>query len=380
MIDFNIRQHTILLVKSGSRAYGIHTDASDLDVRGVAIAPKKYYLSLSARFAEVKVKDYLKFFQDALEGEETKNGVEGEITDFKKYISLVVSNNPTLLDVLFCRDQDVLIIDNFGEIIRANRDVFLCSKARFSYGAYATDQAKKMGRHREWLLNPPKAPPTRKDFGLPETYPKAKYDVCFDAIQKKLDSWKFDLSALPSEDRTHITYQISNYLAELGISTDDEWRKAAKLVGFDDNLIHVLEQERKFRKSQDNWKSYQRWLAERNPERAEKEAKVGYCAKNAVHLVRLMRMCRELLTTGKVNVWRGDIDAAELLDIRNGAWSYEKLMEYVDSEDKVLTEIYKSNKMVLKDKVNMEIVDDLFMEMLEEYHAPTGKYSAFIIG
>lgn len=51
--------------------------------------------------------------------------------------------------------------------------------------------------------------------------------------------------------------------------------------------------------------------------------------KHAYHLVRLLRMGKEILTDGVVKVRRPD--AAELLEIRRGAWAYKDLVSYADS-------------------------------------------------
>jgi predicted nucleotidyltransferase len=81
--------------------------------------------------------------------------------------------------------------------------------------------------------------------------------------------------------------------------------------------------------------------------------------KHAMHLVRLMRMCREILTTGEVLVKRPD--AEELLSIRNGAWTYEKLIEWADFEDNDLQEVAKSSS--LPRSPNMNFLDDLCQEI-----------------
>ena len=44
MLDFDLRDRTILLTVAGSRAYGMHTAESDLDVKGILVPPAKYYL------------------------------------------------------------------------------------------------------------------------------------------------------------------------------------------------------------------------------------------------------------------------------------------------------------------------------------------------
>ena len=61
-------------------------------------------------------------------------------------------------------------------------------------------------------------------------------------------------------------------------------------------------------------------------------------------MVRLMRMCREILEGKGVIVKRPD--AAELLDIRNkGIIPYDELVEWAEQEDKALDEVYKTSKL-----------------------------------
>ncbi|MEZ6014741.1 MAG: nucleotidyltransferase domain-containing protein [Planctomycetota bacterium] len=66
-------------------------------------------------------------------------------------------------------------------------------------------------------------------------------------------------------------------------------------------------------------------LARRNPARAELEARYGFDTKHAMHLIRLLRMGHEVLATGAVHVHRSD--AQELLSIRHGGWSFERVAE-----------------------------------------------------
>lgn len=47
-----LRQRTIYLTEHGSHAYGTSTPTSDLDVRGIAIAPMEYYLGFTHTFEQ----------------------------------------------------------------------------------------------------------------------------------------------------------------------------------------------------------------------------------------------------------------------------------------------------------------------------------------
>lgn len=99
----------------------------------------------------------------------------------------------------------------------------------------------------------------------------------------------------------------------------------------------------------------------RNPKRAALEEKHFYDTKHAYHLVRLIRMCKEILETGRVIVKRPDRE--ELLFIRNGGWTYEQLIEYANTINRQLDEICA--KSAIPDRPDMKFIDNLCMEIIE---------------
>lgn len=89
----------------------------------------------------------------------------------------------------------------------------------------------------------------------------------------------------------------------------------------------------------------------------------GNC-KHAAHLVRLIRMCREILETGQVLVRRPD--AEEIRSIRNGAWSYESIVEFAEKEDLSLQEVAKKSS--LPNSPPMNIIHETVFEMVMEFN------------
>ncbi len=84
--------------------------------------------------------------------------------------------------------------------------------------------------------------------------------------------------------------------------------------------------------------------------------------KHAMHLVRLLRMGREALTTGEIIVKRPD--AQELLDIRAGAWKYNDIVKYAENlDEEVRTVLYKNTE--LRKKPDIEFAATLLMEVQE---------------
>jgi hypothetical protein len=108
-----------------------------------------------------------------------------------------------------------------------------------------------------------------------------------------------------------------------------------------DEYVDMAKKELAHYDAMEQWKRYQQWKKSRNKKRAVLEEKYGFDTKHAAHLVRLKRMGEEILKTGQVNVDRTNIDAEELVAIRNGAWDYEKIEEYAQDES-LLNELYQT--------------------------------------
>ena len=110
--------------------------------------------------------------------------------------------------------------------------------------------------------------------------------------------------------------------------------------------------------------NYQSWKKNRNPTRAETERKVGYDVKHAAHLIRLLRMGIEILTTGEVIVNRERAgDAAQLKAIRNCKYSYEAVKNIADNLFNKIEEVYP--KSTLPKYVDRSRINNICVELVE---------------
>lgn len=346
-----MQDNTVLLVRHGSHAYGTNVATSDEDFKGVAIPTKKYFLGTMHRFeqAELKAPD-----PDAV------------IYDIRKFFNLAAECNPNIIEVLHTDPSDHFLVTPIGQQILDHKDDFLSKKIKFTFMGYSVAQLKRIKTHKRWIMNPPKSPPTRKDMGLPEQtlIPQDQLMAANAEVQKELDRFQFDfMEGLEESQKISIRGTVNEMLAELKITTDQHWMAAARKIGLDDNFIHLMQLEREYAGAKREWDQYQNWKKTRNPARSALEEKYGYDTKHAYHLVRLIRMCREILLTGKVLVKRPDRE--ELLTIRNGAWSYEQLIEFAEREEKELNELYLTSTALPKfpDK---EKLDLLCIRLVEE--------------
>ena len=215
-------------------------------------------------------------------------------------------------------------------------------------------------------MNPPKSPPTRASLGLPEQtlIPQDQLVAAFAEVQKELDRMQFDfMENLEEATKIEIRNNMATMLAEMKITSDEQFGAAARKIGLSDNFIEIMQKERQYTSAKREWDQYQNWKETRNAKRSALEEKYGYDTKHAYHLVRLIRMCREVLMTGKVIVKRPDRE--ELLAIRNGAWSYEELIAFAEREELLLNELYNTST-VLPKVPDQAKLDNLCIELIEE--------------
>jgi uncharacterized protein len=315
-----LARRTIFLTKHGSQAYGTALPTSDIDLKGIAIAPRAYYLGFLQHFEQAEVREPL----DAV------------IYDIRKFFKLAADCNPNIIEMLFTDFEDWIHPDysKFGFAntlwvqIWTERHLFLSRRAQYTFSGYAIAQLKRIKTHRAWLLDPPKKQPERSDFGLKNgegTIGKEQLGVIEAEIRKRTDT-------LAGKG---VTKDILEQVDENVVLS------AAADLNLDINLVPLILAERRYAAASRHWASYQKWKTERNPARAELEAKHGYDTKHAMHLVRLLRMAHEILGSGKVLVKRPD--AAELLDIRMGQWTFDDLMNWTVATEAGLVEVAQNS-------------------------------------
>ncbi len=364
-MKFDLKAHTILLTISGSRAYGIHTQDSDVDLKGVAIAPKKYLLGCISVFEQADKVSHMAPYQGLLNEEEkeamTDTKLEGSVYALDKFCRLAMDGNPNMFDVLFCRDQDVRLITKLGETLRANRELFVTAKCKHTFSGYALQQLHRIQLHRRWLLHPVEEQPSRSEFDLFEGINPNQVKAAMAAVQKVMDGGELDLSRLEASERVPVMEGVASFLAEFSVTGQGKWQAAARSIGYSDNFLEILDKERKWKSAVEDWKKYQYWKKHRNPDRSALEAQYGYDTKHGAHLFRLLKMAKEILLTGQVNIWRDDHE--EILEVRSGQWTYERLMEWADSQNAELDAVYRDKKYTIPQAPDRDAIEQLCVDL-----------------
>lgn len=379
-----LNQNTIYVTLTGSQAYGLNNELSDTDVNGIVIPPREVEYHLYHRFEQAQNNADLEARLAHLKNPKNPK-FESTIYSLRKFFLLAAEVNPNIIEVLFTDAKHHQVMTPTMMALIEKRDLFLSNKARYTFAGYACAQAKKIERHRKWIVMGEVPLPNRVDFGLPAV-PDKSTDELFGFIKSRVEQWNLNQYSLDEMERAELKDTIWELVStmtnqELSVANwPDRYAegiifKMQKDFNLKDEVVHYIHAERAYAKAKQVYDSWMAWKRERNPARRELEEKSGYDTKHASHLVRLMRMGYEIITEGKVIVNRAGRDAEELLAIKNGAWSFEKVMEYKDEMENKLDAEYNRQKKLIENgqpvplprEVNKEKLNALYHELYETY-------------
>ena len=336
---FPLEQHTIFLSLAGSRAHGTAREGSDVDVRGVCIAPLPLRISPFRSFEQYEGTLPVGFAEAVVtriegSGAERRLAVKTEcvIFDIAKFLHLCAAANPNALEILFASPGDWLLATPQWNRIQDQRSDFLTKKIQQTFLGYALAQLKRIQTHRSWLLNPPQKQPSRADFGLPPhsgTLTTDDQNRIEQSVADKLRSFGIDDIDMPRPSRIALQERLEAFyrdaLSTRAEDVEERLRNVAmRSLGIPAEIAATLDAEKRYRAALKHWDSFQTWKAQRNPARAELERVHGYDTKHAMHLIRLMRMGLEVFEAGELRVRRDDAD--QLSAIRDGALSFDELL------------------------------------------------------
>lgn len=377
-----IKSRTIFLTIHGSRAFGMATETSDVDLKGVCVPPRDVRDNLFHKFEQAGNAPFVDEQFGHLRNPANPK-IESVIYSLKKYIGLAALVNPTILELLWVDPKFVVARHPLWEMLVANRNIFLSRKARQTYLGYAKQQLSKIERHRKWLrLEKEPVQPTRGQFGLEGPTVSREFGEADRYIRRQIELWNMSPFQELDDDARHdlkeLCWELSSHLNQAAHVDWENWPdsyyKAALIklqntIQMPKNVLGLIAAEKRYQDALKEWQGYQRWKNDRNPARQALEIKHGFDSKHASHLVRLLRQGIEVMETGYLTVLRPD--AQELLSIRNGAWTYERTIEYVKEMEAKLAEVEK--KSPLPAGVDKVAINDLYQEMMRIWDCTSEK-------
>jgi predicted nucleotidyltransferase len=122
-----LKDNICMLALGGSKAYGTNVPSSDTDVRGISINPFNQIYGFRRDFEQVVDTD-----------------TDTVIYSLNKMIGLLTKCNPNTIEILGCRSEDYLYLDENGQDILDIKKSFLSVIAIDSFGGYANSQYNRM--------------------------------------------------------------------------------------------------------------------------------------------------------------------------------------------------------------------------------------------
>lgn len=234
--------------------------------------------------------------------------------EIKKFIGLLLKCNPNVLSLLWLPEKHVLYEHPLGRLLRDNKSIFVSKVAYHSFTGYASAQFKRMTHFNE---------DAQKEMASLETL---------------LREYHLDPNEL------HLTQEERDTVIEKGA-------EKGKHLGDVADYYNGLRR---------------RYYAGgyMGAKRKELVKKVGYDAKNAAHLIRLLRMGIEFLKDGKMQVARAD--AQELLTIKRGEWPLERVQTEAERLFQLSREAYAASP--LPESPDKAAAETLCMQIIHDYH------------
>lgn len=378
----------------GSQLYNtaLPDGQSDTDYGGVYIADIDTLLGLSANY-EPQISD---------EKHDTT------YYELGRWVELLMKANPNALESLYVPDDKIVgEVHPAIQLIRDNRELFLTKEAIKSTSGYAFSQVKRARGHNKKCVNPvterkevldfcytfrEQGSQSMKEFlaerGLDQKYcglvniPNMKdtYGVYYDfAAHAKFENMNFPAKremALYVMETFGESYYKDSYLKRIqdkkffgysGIVHPDGKSNEVRLSSIPKDekpICFMTYNQQGYESHCKRYKEYQEWLENRNEVRYASNGNSNYDRKNMAHTVRLLHMGKELAENKGFNVVR-TWDREMLLDIRNGKYTYEEIMDYVSNiYDKMLESM---ETCTLPDTVDKEKVNELLIQARKMY-------------
>jgi predicted nucleotidyltransferase len=372
----------LYLVIRGSHAYGTNIETSDTDYAGV----------------------FIQSINDIL-GNTYKEQINDDnndivIYEIRRFLELLESNNPTVLELLNTPEDCVIYKDPIFDEVLNNRDKFITKICAKSFGGYAKQQISK-AKGQDKKQNWEKDKVTRKDVldfvyviegekSIPwkvwnsdderqfeekfcgvVNVPNARdvYAVYYDGLAKNMFSEYVD--ELDRENLKRFTKQSGKPMGfgYKGLINTGEGENAgvsnqlrlSSIPKGEEPICVITYNKDGYSQHCKDYKSYQTWLKERNEARWVDVHSHGQKidGKNMMHCVRLMQMAREIAEGKGIMVRRPN--AEELIDIRKGKVDLQSLIDGVESEIKEIDKLFEESN--LPDSVDSKFISELILNI-----------------
>ncbi|MBL6448485.1 nucleotidyltransferase domain-containing protein [Fulvivirga sp. 29W222] len=344
----DLRQKDLIIYEclSGSHAYGLSTQDSDVDIKGVFILPEDQFFGLS--------------YVDQVSDE--KN--DTVYYELKRFIELLSKSNPNILELLYSPEDCIISMHPLFASLRQYN--FLSRQCKDSFGGYAMTQIRKAKGLNKKILNPV------------EKKRKGVLDFCFAIYgQGSVTLKEFlnqhgcsheacGLAKIPHMADTYGLYIGSGEFKgvvngenanDITLSHIPVGMEPVTIMSFNKSAYSSYCKE---------YKAYWEWVERRNDKRYRGTMShgMGYDAKNMMHTLRLLNMCEEIGRLGQLNVRREDREY--LLKVKNGYWSYDDLISSAQIKIDQIERCYQDSD--LPEFPDVSKLDAILINMRKQFY------------
>jgi len=355
-IDF-LKSHNLILFHSisGSRSFGLATENSDTDIRGVYYLPKEDFFGLNYIPQISNETNDISFYE------------------IGRFVELLQKNNPNILEILASPEDCIQHTNPLMDLLKP--EDFLSKLCKDTFAGYAISQIKKAKGLNKKILNPI------------DKERKSILDFCYileNNSSVPLKKWlrEFPSSGVISEGRGGLSkekcglvsidntkgmfalfYDESGDLGYKGIIQNEEANQVSvsSVPKGEQSLAFMFCNLDAYSTYCKDYREYWKWVSERNEDRYNVNQNHGqnYDSKNMMHTIRLLQSCEHIFKTGSLQIRVENRD--ELLDIKAGNWSYDNVMK---KAEQLITSIeYHHLKSTLPEFPDIEKTTRLLVEI-----------------
>ena len=348
---------------SGSRSFGLATENSDTDIKGVFHLPKKDFFGLN----------YIQQISN-----ETNDEVYYEIG---RFVELLQKNNPNILEILASPEDCILHENPLMDLLKP--EDFLSKLCKDTFAGYAISQIKKAKGLNKKILNPvEKERKSILDFCYilqnQGSIPLKKWlkefpsfgGVSANSGRGGLVQEKCGLSNISNTNGNYaLFYDESGTFGYKGIIQNEDANQVSvsSIPKKEQPLAYLFCNLDAYSTYCKEYREYWKWVSERNEDRYNVNQNHGqnYDSKNMMHTIRLLESCEQIFKTNSLNIRVENRE--ELLDIKAGNWSYENVMQKAESLIKSIENYHSTS--TLPDFPDLEKTTKILVEIREELYS-----------
>ena len=376
----------LYLVVRGSHAYGTNIETSDTDYAGVFIQSEEDILG----------NKYVEQIND------DKNDII--IYEIRRFLELLGSNNPTVLELLNTPEDCVIYKDPIFDLVLNDRERFITKICAKSLGGYAKQQiskAKGQNKKQNWekdkvtrkevldfvyVIEGEKSIPWKvwneEDKKYEEKFigvvnvPNARdiYAVYYDFIARNMfsenipEQTRIILIKLQKESSQPMGFGYKGLVKTgEGInSAESNQLRLSSILKDEEPICVVTYNKDGYTQHCNDYKSYQTWLEQRNESRWVDVQSHGQKidGKNMMHCMRLIQMSREIAEGKGIIVRRPN--SKELISIRKGEVDLQTLIDKVEKEIVEIDKLFEESN--LPDIVDNKLIHNLIVKIRKEIY------------